>query len=477
MTRLPIRWQFTLWYGATLALLLFGFSLLLFFLMGRQLLARTDRQLEEELRELTLEVRLAQNVPELLEQTQRRFAEHGVYDFQITSPQGAVLFESHSLIRRPPLKSVMPADVGSQLFDTREVEGVGLARVATSLANGPDGPYVLQALTSLRPLEQEMGLLSALLLATGPIALASGLLAGYTLARRALSPVDRMVEVANRITGTDLQQRIEISNPNDEMGRLAQTLNALIDRLQRVIEEMRRFTADAAHELRTPLAVLRSEVEIALRAPRTAEEYRRALEVVAEEAHRLTRLADQMLFLSRHEAGMLKLEGEEVRLDALIKDVVDQLASRAKEKEIQLDMAPLPRWILSGDDIRLSQAFYNILDNAIKFSPFGSRVTLRGREFDGRVKIEIEDDGPGIPPEHLPHVFDRFYRVEQSRNRDRGGAGLGLAIALAAVTSHGGTIRIANAQDHGLIVTVELPTLATPRGEGDIPAEVSCAKD
>ena len=226
------------------------------------------------------------------------------------------------------------------------------------------------------------------------------------------------------------------------LGRLARTFNALIDRLQKAIEEMRRFTADAAHELRTPLAVLRSGIDVALRAPRTAEEYRQALEAAADEANRLTRLADQLLFLSRQEAGMMQIDREEMRLDALLKDVAEQFAGRADEAGVTLTVEPLEPWTVRGDDIRLSQVFYNVLDNAIKYTPRGGRVTVRGRAVDDRVEIEIEDTGSGILPEHVPHVFKRFYRVEQSRNAERGGSGLGLAIAQSAIEAHGGTISI-----------------------------------
>ena len=296
-----------------------------------------------------------------------------------------------------------------------------------------------------------------MLVASGPIALASGIAGGYTLARRALSPVDRIVDVANRITATDLHQRVDVLNPNDELGRLAQTFNALIDRLQKAIEEMRRFTADAAHELRTPLAVLRSGIDVALRAPRTAQEYRQALEAAADEANRLTRLADQLLFLSRQAAGMMQIDREEMRLDALVKDVAEQFAGRTDEAGVALTVEPLEPWTVRGDDIRLSQVFYNVLENAIKYTPRGGRVAVRGRAVDHRIEIEVEDTGLGIPPEHLPHVFKRFYRVEQSRNAERGGSGLGLAIAQSAIEAHGGTISIKSTPGRGTVVSLELP--------------------
>ncbi len=457
MSRLPIRWQFTLWFGATLAVLLFGFSLLLFVVMRHQLLAAVDTGLQEELREITNEISLARKLPEMLEQTKRRFLEHGVYHFQMADSSGKVLFQSLAFEGRPPLSTAVAPASGGLHFNTRSLPELGLCRVVTSVADGPGGPYVVHAATSMEPFERQLSLLITVLLASGPVALGCGLIGGYTLARRALSPVDRIVEVANRITATDLHQRVDVVNANDELGRLAQTFNALIDRLQKAIEEMRRFTADAAHELRTPLAVLRSGIDVALRAPRSAQEYRQALEAAADEANRLTRLADQLLFLSRQAAGMMQLDRDEMRLDALVKDVAEQFAGRIEEAGVTLTVEPLAPWTVRGDDIRLSQVFYNVLENAIKYTPRGGRVSVRGRAVDHHVTIEVEDTGIGIPAENLPHVFKRFYRVEQSRNLERDGSGLGLSIAQSAIEAHGGTISIKSTPERGTLVSIVLP--------------------
>jgi signal transduction histidine kinase len=250
-----------------------------------------------------------------------------------------------------------------------------------------------------------------------------------------------------------------VGNRDDELGRLAQTLNALIDRLQKAIEEMRRFTADAAHELRTPLAVLRSEVEIALRAPRSADQYRQALKIAADEADRLTRLADQLLFLSRQDSGMVEIAREDVRLDALLMDVCDQLAGLAREKQVSVAVSCLEPSTIVGDDVRLSRAFYNILDNAIKYSPVNGEVRLGMEATENAVRVRIEDEGPGIPAEHRAQIFKRFYRVEASRHRELGGAGLGLAIAHSAIVAHGGNISVGSGARGGALFTIELPAI------------------
>jgi two-component system, OmpR family, heavy metal sensor histidine kinase CusS len=460
MRRLPIRWQFTAWFGATLAAVLIAFSLTFSLAMRHQLLASVDNEISEEWREITAEMNLAPTVPDMLRQLQRGFAEHGEFQFEVRSvATGNTIFRSREFEGQPPLEAGTPPESGNARFESRKLPGVGWSRVLSAVADGPGGPYAVLASTSLESFEHQMSLLTMVLVASGPIALGLALVGGYTLARRALSPVDRMVEVANRITASDLQQRVEIVNAGDELGRLAQTINSLIDRLQKAIEEMRRFTADAAHELRTPLAVLGSGIEVALRSPRSADEYRQALQAAAGESNRLARLADQLLFLSRQEAGMTQIEREDVRLDALLRDVAEQFEVPAKEAGVVLVVEPLEAFTVRGDDIRLSRVFFNALENAIKYTPPGGRVTVRARTAGARVRIEVEDTGIGIASEHLSHLFKRFYRAEPRPDRDRKGAGLGLAIAQSAVMAHGGKIWLESQVGRGTILYVELPLI------------------
>jgi heavy metal sensor kinase len=465
MTRLPIRWRFTLWFGATLATVLVAFSLLLLLVMRHQLLASVDAELEEELREISGEIGSAKKTREMFARLHRGFAEHGDYYFEVTRPTGETLFQSKALEGQRVLAPEATSKIGSLQdggleFNSREVQGVGPSRVVSTNVEGPGGPYVVGAAKSLELFNRQLSLVTTVLVASIPVALVLALLGGYTLARRALSPIDRIVDVANRITATDLQQRVEAVNPTDELGRLSQTINSLIDRLQKAIEETRRFTADAAHELRTPLAVLRSGIEVALRSPRSAEDYRRALEAAVDESNRLAKLADQLLFLSRQDAGMTQIEREEVRLDALLKDVVDRFEIPAKESRLTLSIEPIEACSVCGDDVRLSQVFFNALDNAIKYTPQGGRITVRAHRAGPRVRVEVEDTGVGISPEHLGQVFKRFYRAEPQPNAARNGVGLGLAIAKSAVAAHGGEIWLESELGRGTVLSVELPLMA-----------------
>jgi two-component system, OmpR family, heavy metal sensor histidine kinase CusS len=280
---------------------------------------------------------------------------------------------------------------------------------------------------------------------------------GYFLARRALAPVRRMTQTANRITADRLGERIAVDNPDDELGALAQTLNRMIERLGHSFAEMQRFTADAAHELRTPLAVIRNEAEVALRSPRTAAEYGRVLENLLEETNRLSHLADQLLFLCRQDAGLLPTVREAVAVDDLLREVVGNMQLVAGEKGVALSLAENPPCQLPGDRRQLRRVFYNLLDNAIKYTGASGRVTVSSQVADGRLCVVVADTGVGIAPEHLPRVFDRFYRVDPSRAGDGDGAGLGLSICQSIVKALGGSIRLESTAGRGTKAQVELP--------------------
>jgi heavy metal sensor kinase len=426
-------------------------------LAQHQSLAHLDAALREELQELSLEVQLAHAMPELRAQLDTRFYQHDVYDFRVLDETGRAIFVSPGLTTL--VEAMPPPDVVGpvQHVKTAPLGSAGDVRIASMSARGPLGKFSVEALTSLAPYYAELQSLRAIMLVVLPLTLAIASLGGYWLAGRALDPVKQIVRVADAITIDHLDRRIEVTNPHDEIGCLAATLNSLIARLECSVNEIQRFTADASHELRTPLAALRSEAESALRSRRSPEEYEETLTIIVAEATRLGRLADQLLNLSRHDAGIISYEHESVRLDALLLDVADQLRPLADQRNVTMDCGDAPPCEMQGDDIRLGQAFFNILENAVKYTPADGRITVRCRVDNGAAVIEVEDTGVGIAAEHLPHVFDRFYRVDPSRNCIAGGTGLGLAIARAAVVAHGGKIDIRSQPQVGTTVTIRFP--------------------
>ena len=457
MRHLSIRWRLTLWYAAALGVILTGFCVVLLVLTRQQLLARTDAALREEVHELALEVRLAKTSEEFEEHVRARFFQHDIYDFLVSDEHATLLFVSSGLTAAQAA-ALVPRDFqDTLLFVTRNLTGDTVYRTASTAVEGPRGRVAVQAVTPLNPLYDEMQTLQLMMVILLPLGIALALCGGYFLAGRALAPVEQMVQVAAAITISDLDRRIEVTNPHDELGHLATTLNSLIARLERAVDEIQRFTADASHELRTPLAVLRSEAESALRKIRTPEEYERTLTVVVEEATRLGRLADQLLSLSRHDAGLTECRQEAVRVDALLLDVVEQLRPLAAGRGVVLEEDTVEPCELLGDDVRLSQAFFNVVENAIKYTPEEGAVHVQCRVQDWSTVVVVRDTGIGIPREHLGRVFDRFYRVDSSRQTLTGGAGLGLAISRTAILAHQGEIEIHSEPGVGTTVTIRLP--------------------
>jgi heavy metal sensor kinase len=466
MRGLSIRWRLTLWYGAVLAavLLLFGGSVYL--TMRQAFLSRVDGGLEAELQEVADDIEAIADRAKLVQQLTRRFARHGAYEFQLNGARGEPIARGSRLgatalpVPRVP-RSLEHLDFESAPLGTRQVQlgSLGRWRVASRLVAGAagTGTVLAQVAAPLEPIERELAELLAVLLLTGPLALAAALLGGYLLARQALAPVDRMVAAAEQITAAQLDKRLEVPNPDDELGRLATTLNGMIARLERSFDEIRRFTADAAHELRTPLAVMRSAAEVALRSDRDPEQYRRVLEDQLEEVTRMTRLAERLLFLCREDAGLTATAHRPVQLDRVVCAAADHMKAVADARGLSLTVERLDPCNVRGDEGHLRRLLYNLLDNAIKYTPAGGSITVSAVASDGGVRLVVADTGIGIAAEHLSHVFDRFCRLDPARALDADGAGLGLAISQAIARAHDGTIAVESVSGQGTRVTLALP--------------------
>jgi signal transduction histidine kinase len=300
-----------------------------------------------------------------------------------------------------------------------------------------------------------------------------------------------MTTTARRIEAEHLAERLAGADVEDELGRLARTLNEMLARLEAAFAEVRRFSADASHELRTPLTVLRGEIEVALRHPRSSEEYRQLLERLLESVESMARMVDDLLLLSRADAGALRLATEPVELDRLVEDVAKEGEILGRAKQVRVRIQALEPLVVTGDGARLTQVVRNLVDNAVKYTQAGGEVSLalragsgdRGRE-SGKseepagtpgahsladplrpargpfAEIAVRDTGIGIPAEALPRIFDRFYRTDPARSRDSGGAGLGLCIAKTIAEAHGGRIEVESAPGAGSTFRLRLPLRA-----------------
>jgi heavy metal sensor kinase len=319
---------------------------------------------------------------------------------------------------------------------------------------------VIQVAASEQPMGEYLSELLVFMLLGLPLTVVVAGLGGYTLARRALAPVDLMAERARTITAERLKERLPVDNPNDEFGRLATVFNQTLTRLELSFEQMRRFTADASHELRTPLTAMRSVGEIGLRAKREPAEYREIIGSMLEEVERLSLLVDRLLTLSRADTGESMLARDRVDLCELAEEVTAQLEVLAEEKQQSLSVQVDRPSLCVGDRLVLRQALLNLVDNAIKYSPVGGKITLRvSHTAEGAAMLDVSDTGPGIPAEQQHRVFDRFYRVDRSRSRENGGgSGLGLSIARWAVEVNGGQLTLENRDEPGATFRITLPS-------------------
>ncbi len=377
-------------------------------------------------------------------------------------------------------KALKNAAEGYATFETRPGNGRFPVRVLTfPVVQRGRMVNVLQVGMSLEGLSMARQHFLWTLAALVPLALALAGTGGWLLARRALRPVDQMTTTARRIEAEHLAQRLDGAEVDDELGRLARTLNEMLARLEATFAQVRRFSADASHELRTPLTVMKGEIEVALRSPRDPAEYQRVLESALEEVESMTRLVDDLLLLSRADAGALRWEAEPVELDRLVEEVAKEGEILGRGKQVRVKILGLEPLIAQGDSQRLKQLLRNLVDNGVKYTPPGGQVTLtlravrhNGSEQNSQFAIRnsklsesiglwaeiiVRDAGIGIPPEALPRIFERFYRVDPARSREAGGAGLGLCIAKTIAEAHGGRIEVQSIPGAGSTFTIVLP--------------------
>ncbi len=299
------------------------------------------------------------------------------------------------------------------------------------------------------------GLTTTLVIAV-PLTLLIAGAGGVFLARRALKPVDQIAQTALEIEGTDLSQRIKVDT-KDELGRLASTINQMIERLEKAFKRQQQFTGDASHELRTPLAVIEAESTLALERERSPKEYRQSLETVVQETEHMSTIIDQLLALARADAGKEQLTFEEIQLDELLRDVASDADVLCREKGLEFEFGSIEDVTVRGDNSGLRQLFLNLLNNSIRYTSAGGTISISLIKEGNQAIASVTDTGIGIPEEDILLVFERFYRVDKARSRDDGGSGLGLAICKHIAEVHGGSVEVASRQGKGSTFSVYLP--------------------
>ena len=375
---------------------------------------------------------------------------------QLIGPDGSAVESSSSIAGASAL---VPGEIRGPTFSEREavrIEGeVVPARILAVPV--PDGG-VLVVGVSLDDQRTTLGRLAASLAIGGPLALILAVGVTWLLVGWTLRPVDSMRAEAAAISAGDPGRRLPVPGTGDELARLAETLNSMLDRLEEAIERERRFVDDASHELRTPLSNLKAELDLALRRSRTSDELERALRSASEEADRLARLADDLLVLARSDRGRLPIRREPVDVAEMVGGTVDSFAARASERGVGIDVHVPGELRADLDELRMRQALGNLLDNGLRYVPAGGRVSVAAERDDGSLRLEVRDDGPGFPAEFLPVAFEAFARPDASRSRPEGGTGLGLAIVAAVAQAHGGTAEAANLPGGGAVVVLSIPT-------------------
>ncbi len=453
MKRLTLRLRLTLAFAIAMATLLA--------ITGAFLYVRLQGTLDEQI-DQNLQAR-ADDVAALVRRTGSgleggtRLAEGEEAFAQVVAPDGRVLSVTPPLERTPLLA---PEQLASAREHSVIVEhgplpdlDTGRVRLLAAPVQADDGRVVVVAGSSLGDRDEALAALRRQLLIGGPIALLLASLAGYLLAGAALRPVESMRRRAQEISATVGGRRLPVPEADDEVARLARTLNDMLARIEAGFERERRFVAEASHELRTPLALLKTELELALRHPRSAEELRAAIASAVEETDRLTALAEDLLVLARSDEGQLRLVATPLAARALLETVAGRFAGRAEEAGVSVEVDAPAELSAVGDRPRLEQALGNLVDNAIRYGSGTVRLEALGQ--NGAIALRVTDEGAGFPPGFIPRAFERFSRADEARSR--GAAGLGLAIVDAILRAHGGSAAARNVDGGGAEVTLLLP--------------------
>jgi heavy metal sensor kinase len=383
---------------------------------------------------------------------------------EIRSPEGNVMYRNERLGHRSLGGDPYPGEGEDQFSprSTRLADGTRV-RVVSGRLSLEGRTLVIRLAYSEEPLRARVEELGIATLLVVPTALILAGLGGYVLTQRALRPLQEMARRADEITSERLNERLPIEEVSDELGQLARVFNNLLARLEQSFEQLRRFTSDASHELRTPLASLRSVGEVAIQKDGCREEYRDAIGSMLEEVNRLTTLIDSLLAIARADAGRVQLCPTVFRVMDLAREAAGLFEVLVEEKGQRIAVEGNEGVSVKGDRMFLRQALVNIIDNAVKYSPAGGTIhVLVYCEQAGTIRLEVVDNGPGIAPEHVGKIFNRFYRVDDSRSRQAGGTGLGLAIAQWAVRAHGGDIQLLATPVSGCMFRISLPAAIIP---------------
>ncbi len=459
-----VRFVLTFYYSVVLltAFAIFGFSVYLY--MERLEDTTLRKNLLEEVDWISRLVDLERvrrngsgSFAELTADLQRQIHEHfslspRYYTVELTSAAGEVIFQSENRQLIVQVESSLPPNETI----IREVRDPGSGTFI--LAARRNGPFVIEVAFPETAASSVLSNLLSVFAVLVPVVLFVAFAGGWVMAGVALRPISQISALADRISARNLSERIPGREVDDELGKLITTVNGMIARLQSSFEQIREFSMSVAHELKTPLTIMVGESELALGRSLSTDEVQRLLTTYLEEGVRMSRIVDDLLTLARAEAGQMTLQPEPVSIDLLLQELYDDAVILGAPKRLTVDLSDNERASVMGDPVRLRQLFRAIVSNAVKYTDPGGRIRLSSVKQDGQLAVSIEDNGIGIPPESVDRVFDRFYRVEESRSR--GGSGLGLTVAKWIAEAHHGSIQVRSTPGKGSVFTVLLPLSA-----------------
>jgi heavy metal sensor kinase len=443
MAQLSIRVRLTLWYSLVLLAALSLFVWAIWLTAGHRLMASVDAALVKQAKGVVTVIRNEFD-PVHPEQLQEEVTEYAQ-----ATPNGNLIEVRDAKGQRILSSKVVVLD--------RAGGGADYRTYATTAVVKGSSFQVLVA-TPLRETKSILGDLHILLLWTAPAVLLIASLGGFWISRRALAPVDEITQAARSIGIQNLSRRLAVPPTGDELQRLSETWNDMLARLESAVKRLSQFTADASHELRTPIALIRTTAELTLRRERSPETYREALSEIVAESERTGRLIEDLLLLARADAGLPALPLENLELTPLVRDICEQgqVLAEARQLQISADVPEVPVFVQANDPA-LRRLLLLLVDNAVKYTPAGGRITVSVGYDPAGATLAVRDTGIGIPDSALPHVFERFYRADESRNRDAGGAGLGLSIAKWIAERHHASLEAESVLGQGSTFRVRFP--------------------
>jgi heavy metal sensor kinase len=460
---LPIKWRLTLWYGGVLSLILIIFASGIFIYFKNSLQDSIDakiRSIGEVLSSSMTEAHGASvfgNFERYLENVLGRKPKGKFIQIMDTSGRiGAKMSDIEGEALPTSFNALERAMRGEIVYETIERTKPRLRMVTIPIMDNKKVTSVVQVGTSLEDFDETIRKLLLIIIISIPTSIIVTIVVGYFMAKKALKPVDQIRRAAVKISSSNLDEKIDIGGRRDELGRLAETFNAMIGRLKDAFQRINQFSIDVSHELKTPLTILKGETEVALRKEREKDDYQKLLLSNLEEIDRMSCIIDDLLLLSKADTKEIKLNIEEVALRDLIMDVCMNMKVVADKKDVELQISELEDVRLKGDELKLRRMLLNIVENGIKYSHIGGKVSVSSYVNDGYAKIDVKDDGIGISEEDIKYVFDRFYRADRSRKRESG-SGLGLSISRWIAEAHKGSLEVKSQPAQGSMFTIKLP--------------------